>query len=309
MRNIPTITKNLLIINILAFFAMYVLKGATGVDLNNLLGLHFFMASDFQVYQLVTYMFMHANFEHILFNMFALWMFGCVVENVWGPKKFLFYYIFCGIGAGMLQEIAQFFSVYIELNSQQPMGVFEAFGWMSKLSHQLNGLTTVGASGAIYSILLAFGMLFPEERIFIFPLPIPIKAKWFVIGYAGIELFSALATPGDHVAHLAHLGGMIFGFFLIRYWRKHPQNGGRYNINSGPNFFDRMRTNWEQHNQKKASNNTGHFTSSGNSDWDYNARQNAKQEEVDRILDKIRKSGYESLTREEKNTLFEQKRK
>lgn len=309
MRNIPTITKNLLIINILAFFAMYVLKGATGVDLNNLLGLHFFMASDFQVYQLVTYMFMHANFEHILFNMFALWMFGCVVENVWGSKKFLFYYIFCGIGAGMLQEIAQFFSVYIELNSQQPMGVFEAFGWMSKLSHQLNGLTTVGASGAIYSILLAFGMLFPEERIFIFPLPIPIKAKWFVIGYAGIELFSALATPGDHVAHLAHLGGMIFGFFLIRYWRKHPQNGGRYNINSGPNFFDRMRTNWEQHNQKKASNNTGHFTSSGNSDWDYNTRQKAKQEEVDRILDKIRKSGYESLTREEKNTLFEQKRK
>lgn len=309
MRNIPTITKNLLIINILAFFAMYVLKGATGVDLNNLLGLHFFMASDFQVYQLVTYMFMHANFEHILFNMFALWMFGCVVENVWGPKKFLFYYIFCGVGAGMLQEIAQFFSVYLEFNAQQPMGVFEAFGWMSKLSYQLNGLTTVGASGAIYSILLAFGMLFPEERIFIFPLPIPIKAKWFVIGYAGIELFSALATPGDHVAHLAHLGGMIFGFFLIRYWRKHPQNGGRYNINSGPNFFDRMRTNWEQHNQKKAANNTGHFTSSGNSDWDYNAHQKAKQEEVDRILDKIRKSGYESLTREEKNTLFEQKRK
>ena len=104
MRNIPTITKNLLIINILAFLAMYVLKGAMGVDLNNLLGLHFFMASDFQVYQLVTYMFMHANFEHILFNMFALWMFGCVVENVWGPKKFLFYYIFCGVGAGMLQE-------------------------------------------------------------------------------------------------------------------------------------------------------------------------------------------------------------
>ena len=142
MRNIPTITKNLLIINILAFLAMYVLKGAMGVDLNNLLGLHFFMASDFQVYQLVTYMFMHANFEHILFNMFALWMFGCVVENVWGPKKFLFYYIFCGVGAGMLQEIAQFFSVYLEFNAQQPMGVFEALGWMSKLSHQLNGLTT-----------------------------------------------------------------------------------------------------------------------------------------------------------------------
>lgn len=309
MRNIPTITKNLLIINILAFLAMYVLKGAMGVDLNNMLGLHFFMASDFQVYQLVTYMFMHANFEHILFNMFALWMFGCVVENVWGPKKFLFYYIFCGVGAGMLQEIAQFFSVYLEFNAQQPMGVFEAFGWMSKLSHQLNGLTTVGASGAIYSILLAFGMLFPEERIFIFPLPIPIKAKWFVIGYAGIELFSALATPGDHVAHLAHLGGMIFGFFLIRYWRKQSNGGGRYNINNGSSFFDSMRTKWEAHNQKKTENNGGSSYTTGNSDWDYNARQRAKQEEVDRILDKVRKSGYESLTKEEKNTLFEQKRK
>ena len=108
MRNIPTITKNLLIINILAFLAMYVLKGAMGVDLNNLLGLHFFMASDFQVYQLVTYMFMHANFEHILFNMFALWMFGCVVENVWGPKKFLFYYIFVTFSCFILKYFFHF---------------------------------------------------------------------------------------------------------------------------------------------------------------------------------------------------------
>lgn len=310
MRNIPTITKNLLIINLLAFIAMYVVRGALGIDLNNVFGLHFFMASDFQVYQLVTYMFMHANFEHILFNMFALWMFGCVVENVWGPKKFLFYYIFCGIGAGMLQEVAQYFSVYMTLNSQQPMGFLEAFGWMHQLSTSLNGLTTVGASGAIYSILLAFGMLFPDERIFIFPLPIPIKAKWFVTGYAAIELFSALATPGDHVAHLAHLGGMIFGFFLIRYWKRHPQ-GGNYNSYSGPNFFDRMRTNWEQRSrQKSSSGSTGYkSTSTGNPDWDYNARKKATQDEIDRILDKVRKSGYESLTKEEKNTLFEQNRK
>lgn len=129
-----------------------------------------------------------------------------------------------------------------------------------------------------------------------------------MIGYAGIELFSALATPGDHVAHLAHLGGMIFGFFLIRYWRKQSNGGGRYNINNGSSFFDNMRTKWEAHNQKRAGNNSGsNYT--GNSDWDYNARQRAKQEEVDRILDKVRKSGYESLTKEEKNTLFEQKRK
>lgn len=309
MRNIPTITKNLLIINALAFIAMYVIKGATGLDLNNALGLHFFMASDFQVYQLVTYMFMHANFEHIIFNMFALWMFGCVVENTWGPRKFLFYYIFCGIGAGMLQEVAQFFSVYLTFNSQQPLGMFEAFGVMSQLSDQLNGLTTVGASGAIYSILLAFGMLYPDERIFIFPLPIPIKARWFVMGYAGIELFSALATPGDHVAHLAHLGGMIFGYFLIRYWSKHPNGRSGYSTGNGQSIFDKMRSNWERRSKRSTTGTTSGFTSSHNPDWEYNARKKANQEEVDRILAKIRRSGYESLTREEKNTLFEQNKK
>lgn len=314
MRNIPTITKNLLIINVLAFIAMYVIKGSAGVDLNDIFGLHFFMASDFQVYQLVTYMFMHANFEHILFNMFALWMFGCVVENVWGPKKFLFYYIFCGIGAGFLQEIAQFFWIYLQFNSQQSLGLFDAIGVMSSMSQMLNGLTTVGASGAIYAILLAFGMLFPEERIFIFPLPIPIKAKWFVMAYAGIELFSALATPGDNVAHLAHLGGMIFGFFLIRYWHNNP-GGSVYGQHKGQQFFDRMRNSWENRTNRKTSdrNTTGNSQardfSSHNSDWDYNARQKANQEEVDRILDKIRKSGYESLTREEKQTLFDQSKK
>ena len=227
MRNIPTITKNLLIINVLAFIAMSVLKPAAGLDLNDICGLHFFMASDFHVYQLVTYMFMHGGFEHILFNMFALWMFGCVVERVWGPKKFLFYYIFCGVGAGLLQEVAQFVSVYLDFNAQAPLSISQAVSIMHVSASALNGLTTVGASGAIYAILLAFGMIFPNERIFIFPLPIPIKAKWFVMGYAAIELFSALATPGDHVAHLAHLGGMLFGFLMIRYWQKHP--GGSVN--------------------------------------------------------------------------------
>ena len=111
MRTIPTITKNLLIINALMFLA-YLVFQRTGLDLNDVLGLHFFMAPDFHLYQLFTYMFMHANFTHLFFNMFALWMFGCVVENVWGPKKFLFYYISCGVGAGIIQEIAQFGSFY-----------------------------------------------------------------------------------------------------------------------------------------------------------------------------------------------------
>ena len=119
MRNIPIVTKNLLIVNIVAFLITYILgKDASGgYVLNDLLGLHFFMASDFQVYQLITYMFMHGGFEHIIFNMFALWMFGCVVENIWGAKKFLFYYLACGVGAGLCQELAQYISLTVQLQS------------------------------------------------------------------------------------------------------------------------------------------------------------------------------------------------
>ena len=174
MRNIPIVTKNLLIINIIAYLVTLMME-TSGVDLNSLLGLHFFMASEFHLWQLITYMFLHAGFTHILFNMFALWMFGVVIENVWGPKKFLFYYISCGVGAGIMQEIAQFFSFYFMIKGQDPsIGLLELFEVGRQLSGQLNMWTTIGASGAVYSILLAFGMIFPNERIFIFPLPIPI---------------------------------------------------------------------------------------------------------------------------------------
>ncbi len=308
MRNIPTVTKNLLIINVIAYLAYEVLL-RTGVDLNNLLGLHFILAKDFQVYQLFTYMFMHANLTHIFFNMFALWMFGCVVENVWGPKKFLFYYILCGVGAGLMQELAQFgqyavegFAAYDSVKTPQgtiAMGEF------------LNMWTTVGASGAVYAILLAFGMIFPEQRIFIFPLPVPIKAKWFVMIYAGIELFSAISTTSDGVAHLAHLGGMLFGYLLIRYWKKHPTSGfGDYGMSKGQQFFDRMRANWEQRNRRQqAADSSRTEQTRRETDWEYNARKRADQDEIDRILDKIRKSGYDSLSKAEKQRLFDSSKK
>ena len=241
MRNIPIVTKNLLIVNVMAFLLTFVLgKDASGgYVLNELLGLHFFMASDFQVFQLITYMFMHGGFEHIIFNMFALWMFGCVVERVWGAKKFLFYYIACGVGAGLFQELAQFVQFYLMASDQIPaFGIGDIWTVARNSSAVLNAWTTVGASGAIYGILLAFGMIFPEERIFIFPLPVPIKAKYFVIGYAAIELFSAMMTSGDGVAHVAHLGGMVFGFFMIRYWRKQA-NG--YGNSSAKDAFDKLR--------------------------------------------------------------------
>jgi len=302
MRSIPTATKNLLVINVLAFVAMLLLKSTFGVDLNDLCGLHFFLASDFHFYQLVTYMFMHANFQHILFNMFALWMFGCVVERVWGAKKFIFYYISCGIGAGLFQELAQLVQFYFIAEAQIPgFAVADLLTVASNSNAVLNLWTTVGASGAIYAILLAFGMIFPQERIFIFPLPIPIKGKWFVVICAAIELILALSTSGDNVAHLAHLGGMLFGYLMIKYWQKHPGDGG-YGYYKGHQFFDKLHDKWEQRtNHNKYKNDI-----KPESDWDYNARKQKEQEEIDGILDKIRRSGYDSLTKEEKQKLFDQ---
>ena len=298
MRSIPTITKNLLIINVLAFAAYYVL-GTTGINLNNLLGLHFFKAPDFHIYQLLTYMFMHANLTHIFFNMFALWMFGCVIEHVWGPKKFLFYYISCGIGAGLMQELVQYIAISMDLSAN-------GLTFSAVNPALFNALTTVGASGAVYGILLAFGMLFPEQRLFIFPLPVPIKAKWFVLIYAGLELFMALQSSGDGVAHFAHLGGMLFGFLLIRYWRRHPDAGGGLR-GYGDSPIDKFRNYWEKHSHKKADdlNIRRDNQASRETDWEYNERKKKEQEEVDRILDKIRRSGYDSLTAEEKRKLFD----
>ena len=302
MRNIPTITKNLLIINVLMFVATFVFQRG-GIDLNDVLGLHFFMASEFHLYQLLTYMFMHGGLQHIFFNMFALWMFGCVVENVWGPKKFLFYYISCGIGAGLIQELVQYISYFVidDLGSYEYVNLN---GVSVTVDYYLNQLTTVGASGAIYGILLAFGMLFPEERIFIFPLPVPIKAKWFILAYVAIELFSALGTSGDGVAHFAHLGGMLFGFLMIRYWQKHPGGGG-YGRSGGQQFFDRLRNNWEKRSHKNAGEGGAHSHTESDKDWQYNQHKQATQKEIDEILDKIRRSGYDSLTEEEKKKLFD----
>ena len=302
MRNIPTITKNLLIINVLMFVATFVFQRG-GIDLNDVLGLHFFMASEFHLYQLLTYMFMHGGLQHIFFNMFALWMFGCVVENVWGPKKFLFYYISCGIGAGLIQELVQYISYFVidDLGSYDYVNLN---GVSVTVDYYLNQLTTVGASGAIYGILLAFGMLFPEERIFIFPLPVPIKAKWFILAYVAIELFSALGTSGDGVAHFAHLGGMLFGFLMIRYWQKHPGGGG-YGRSGGQQFFDRLKNNWEKRSHKNADDGGAHSHTESDKDWQYNQHKQATQKEIDEILDKIRRSGYDSLTEEEKKKLFD----
>ena len=245
MNSIPVITKNLLIINVLMFLGTLVAR-TYGIDLADYLGLHFFMSDRFNAAQLITYMFMHGGWTHIFFNMFAVWMFGSVLEQVWGPKRFLFYYLLCGIGAGLIQEgvtAVRYFTMESGMNPEAVSAVLSEGAkalssgmnfvdpGMAELNIVLNS-STVGASGAVYAILLGFGMLFPNERMFIFPLPMPIKAKYFVMGYALIELYSGLANnPTDNVAHFAHLGGMIFGFILITYWRRKGRRGNGYYYN------------------------------------------------------------------------------
>ncbi len=303
--NIPTVTRNLLLINVIAYLATLVIQG-----LSSLGGLHFFLAGDFHLYQFVTYMFLHAGFTHILFNMFALWMFGRVIESVWGSQRFLFYYLSCGIGAGLMQEAAQLVQFYTVVNGiDASVGMLDLFSMPEAVSMQLNGWPpTVGASGAVYAILLAFGMTFPEERIFIFPLPVPIKAKWFVTFYVLIELFYTLSSPGDGVAHTAHLGGMLFGFLMIRYWRSQSGFYGGNGCSGGSSMFDSIRRRFGRDMSCGSGHNSNMHVERGGSresDWEYNARKKANQDEVDRILDKIRKSGYDSLTKEEKKQLFD----
>ena len=214
-RVLPPVVKNLLIINVLLYLATFTMNRFQ-IDLTDYLGLHFFKASDFKPYQLITYMFMHGNFEHLFFNMFALWMFGNTLENIWGSKRFLLFYMLCGIGAGLCQEVVQYIQYATSL--AQYDNVSFGNGQLISMADYLNLLNTVGASGAIYGLLLAFGMMFPNSMIYLYFF-VPIKAKWFVIGYAVIELVSGF-IGGGNVAHFAHLGGMLFGLILILVWKK-----------------------------------------------------------------------------------------
>ena len=278
---LPLVVKNLLIINGIFFLATIAMDMVWHVDLAQYLGLHYIGASDFRPYQFVTYMFMHGSFAHLFFNMFALWMFGNAIENAWGPKRFLFFYMVCGIGAGLTQELVQ----YIQLND-----IVQNYEYVRLNNHSipvneyLNMLTTVGASGAVYGILLAFGMMWPDSRIYIY-FAIPIKAKWFVLIYGLLELFSGFSSI-DNVAHFAHVGGMVFGLLLILYWK----NGGTAGLK-----------------MKFTKKNNG--DSRPKSDWDYNKERHDEDRRTDEILDKISKGGYDSLTKEEKEFLFKQSKK
>ncbi len=309
----PPITKNLLIINTICFLAFQVLSGR-GVNLNDIFGLHYIQAEDFRIYQLVTYMFMHATFMHLFFNMFALWMFGGIIERTFGQRRFLLFYFVCGLGAAFCQELSQAAMLYSVI-AEHGGTLADMFSLSQADRLMLNSMTTVGASGSIYGILLAFGVTYPEERMFIFPLPVPVKAKWFVCGYVVIELFMALSQRGDGVAHVAHLGGMLFGYTLIKAWRKRSSsfNGwDGYEIKAkSQTILGRIRR-WlhlDRDNDANEDLNYGRRNSSAKNsrEWDYNAKNKKEEDEIDKILDKIRRSGYQSLTDEEKQKLFDRK--
>jgi membrane associated rhomboid family serine protease len=208
----------------LLFLATWLLK-AKGLDLTNILGLHYFAAPAFKPYQFITYMFMHGGFMHIFFNMYAVFMFGAILENLWGPKRFLFYYIFTGLGAAAIQLLVYYYQL-MPMMEQTNTLLHEAKDYViqSQIIEQrneyLNRFIVIGASGSLFGLLIAFGMLFPNSELMLMFIPIPIKAKYFVAGYGLIELFSGISNnPLDDVAHFAHLGGMLFGFILLMIWR------------------------------------------------------------------------------------------
>ena len=222
---LPVVVKNLLIINGLLFLATISLNNL-GIDLVKIFGLHQFQSNNFRPHQIITHLFMHGSFTHLFFNMFALWMFGKILENIWGQKKFLIYYMITGIGAAAIHLIFCQYQI-INISNQIPdlvniaiEGKYNPSIPLSKKLTQLIITPTVGASGAVFGLLLAFGMLFPNALLYLY-FAIPIKAKYFVIGYGLIELYAGISNnPADNVAHFAHLGGMIFGYFLIKYWKK-----------------------------------------------------------------------------------------
>jgi membrane associated rhomboid family serine protease len=259
---LPAAIKNLFIVNGLFFLATMVFNSSFNIDLTKVLGLHYWTSPNFHFYQILTHVFMHDGFTHILFNMFALWMFGAALENRWGSKRFLFFYFFTALGSVALYQTVvgiEFYTLqnaidtfkstvsieslqdiitkvsgsmeptYLEyLKSIYADGVINAEEQQNviKISQSFYNETlavrsAVGASGAVFGVLTAFALYNPNTEIFFLFIPFPIKAKYFVAGYAIMELYLGIQNnPADNVAHFAHLGGALFGFILVKYWNK-----------------------------------------------------------------------------------------
>jgi membrane associated rhomboid family serine protease len=197
---------NLIIINAIVFVAQQLIGKADPEQVYNMFAMHHYLSPQFRWYQMITHMFMHLNFMHLLVNMFGLWMFGSLVEKVWGAKRFLIFYLVCGLGAALFEQ-----------------GIFLYEHQFLNPTYFQQDLVSVslGASGAIMGVLAAFGYLFPNSQMMIIPIPVPVKAKWVVLGIIAIDLFSGIArNAGDNVAHFAHVGGAVTGFLIVYFQNK-----------------------------------------------------------------------------------------
>lgn len=227
VKSIPPVTKNLIIINVVIWLAMF-LSPQINANLMKYAALHYYSATEFNFVQIVTYMFMHGGFFHLFFNMFTLFMFGIALEYSLGSRRFLIFYMVCGVGAALIQEAVWSLTLpdlAVRLlasdNGVSIAQVNHALVFQPDLLPKtFNCFTTIGASGAIYGILLAYAMLYPNRSLYFMFIPVPVKAKYMVLIWGGLELLLGLSSASDGVAHFAHLGGMIFGFMLIYYWKK-----------------------------------------------------------------------------------------
>jgi membrane associated rhomboid family serine protease len=255
-QQLPVVVKNIIIINALVFFVQYLFE-MRGISLDDTFALHYWASPKFRWWQMITHMFMHGNLGHIFLNMFALWMFGRILENIWGPQRFIVFYLVCGLGAALCHmsvlafQFSRFNDAFVHFQENPTLG---GYAIMLKQAHLNDGVfarilsfwngnpecadcaqtaiklvhekymlmaneATVGASGAVMGVLFAYGYLFPNSILYLY-FAIPVKAKWFVAGYAVIELYSGIRnSAGDNIAHFAHLGGMLFAFILLRIWK------------------------------------------------------------------------------------------
>jgi membrane associated rhomboid family serine protease len=298
----PPVIKYLLISNIAVFILQHFFLGSLRFGDTNL-GVSFFklfalqpvfqnvdarsiISGPFLPWQLITYMFMHADFTHIFFNMFALWMFGMELENIWGSKRFLIYYTLCGLGAALANLfIAPFFST---------VG------------------PTVGASGSVYGILVAFGYLFPNRHIYIYFL-IPIKAKYLVVLYMALEVFAVASQSGTGIAHIAHLGGAVVGIIYLLVTNR-PKLSLFENFKSSRSdntFGNSTQYKPPTYSEPKQKVYNAEYKDIEQRDYknEIDERQKEVQDKIDVVLDKLSKSGYQSLTDEEKRILFEESKK
>jgi membrane associated rhomboid family serine protease len=226
---LPVVTKNIIIISVIMFVATNLLK-FQGIDLVAYFGLHYHLAQDFRPHQFITYIFMHGDIMHIAFNMFGVYIFGQVLEEMWGPKRYLAFYLLTGLGAALAHyvilhlQISHLLSaVNLELDTFD-LTTHERIERIDYKYAVLNSHVIIGASGSLFGLLGGFGMLFPNRHVYLYFL-FPIKAKWLVIFYGAAELFSAIeSNPADNVAHFAHIGGLIVGVFIVMLWRRDRNN-------------------------------------------------------------------------------------